>query len=562
MPCCDDPCCDCHCNVRRGPRGLTGPTGPGSEGSTGPTGPVGSTGPTGPVLVGPTGPCCTGPTGPAGPAGPTGPTGDAIFAGEPGAVNQSDWWIDAVNGDDSNIGTTSLAPLRTHAELERRWGRYPILAPPFDPSVFARRVTVHIMSDLPVTDPINLDVGTVQDVVIYYVGEGQRLIDLGTFTAVVDKIPSANQPFTITDVTKAVGFWAANVGMRVRITSPGPRENVFAWVAREVAPGAFRPSDPSIPNAMTPGPAYQFLALGVVPMTPLVGDEYAVEQPWRVTWGRYAIRSAGATDFNQFFASDFVVGNLAINVRDDAFPPFLGPANVLLHAFACQFVNFYSHVESDSFSARLHLMNCGFGTNTGTFRDGTLIAAGGPMVFIEGGLFLGVVEPSRVLGMGAPIMLAFDVMVQGGQIQGDDIRIHSASVFDAWATQFTPLGDAVRVSGVDFQGGFTAGKIPARIALGSWNKNDPNVRLWGAGNTGVGVGVGSGAEFLYRTGVPTVTGAMGDAWLAGAATGRPWDEGLGVYAAPVPLTWPLIAAAGSVHNVQQEAHIIGVTAAE
>ena len=557
MTCCD-PCCDC-CNddaLERGPQGPVGPAG--ARGATGASGVSGIVGPQGPRGL----PGARGPQGLLGPPGPQGPQGDAIFAGVPGAESQSDWWIDAVNGSDANAGSTPLTPLRTHAEIERRWGRYPILTPPYDPAVFARRVTIHIMSDLPVTDPINLDVSLVQDVVVYYVGEGQRLIATGTFTAVTNKNPATNQAFELTDATKAAGFWTANLGMRVRITSAGPRLNAYAWVAREVAAGAFRPSDPSIPNAMTPGPAYQFLALGVVPTTPVVGDAYALEQPWRVTWGRYAIRSAGASDFNQFFASDLVVGNLAINVRDEAFYPFLGPANVLLHAYACQFVSFYSHVESDNFATRMHLINCGFGTNVGTYRDGVIISAGGPMVFVEGGLVLGVVEPGRVLGMGAPIVLCFDVMIQGGQIQGDDIRIHSASVFDSWSTQLSPLGDAVRVAGVEFQGGFTAGKIPAKIALGSFNKNDPNVRLWGAGNAGAGVGVGSGSSFLYRTATPTVTGALGDATVAGANTGRPWDEGAGTYAAPAALTWPNITAAGSVHNVQQEAHILAVTASE
>ena len=483
------------------------------------------------------------------------------------ATEEPNWYIDAINGNNDNLGTTLLAPLQSHAELERRWGASPTLKPPVNVTVSARLLTIHILSDLPETDPINFDVALYQDVSVRYLGIGQTEISTGTFTAVTAKVPGTDSAFEITDNTKALNFWANNRGMRVRITA-GPRLNTIMWVAKELAVGKFRPLDPSIPNSMASAAADNWTLINVVETTPQVGDAYAVEQPWKVTWGRYSVKSAGMSDIGVFFPPELYVENLAIGVRDDN-PPFQGVGNIQLRCVACQFVNYYMWAQSVGFDLRTFLINCGFGiiSTTLTFFAGVFVCLDGGFVEIQGGGFIGfdADNPARILGFSGQIYLTFDVMVQTGQVQGSDIRIQSLSVFDSVDSKYTPNGDAVRCSGSDIGTGLhdSDGQSVGETALGTWNLEDVNVRLWGSGNAGVGVSVGSGSSFLWKTTVPTITGTGGDFLVAASAKARAWDEGGGAYTAARACTWANVAATvgaggfgGSAHNVQQNAHVL------
>lgn len=56
------------------------------------------------------------------------------------------WYISAVSGSDSNDGRTPNTPLKTIAEMNRRQFKF---------TVINSNITVNIMSDVPITDPIS-----------------------------------------------------------------------------------------------------------------------------------------------------------------------------------------------------------------------------------------------------------------------------------------------------------------------------------------------------------------------------------------------------------------------
>ena len=90
--------------------------------------------------------------------------------------------------------------------------------------------------------------------------------------------------------------------------------------------------------------------------------------------------------------------------------------------------------------------------------------------------------------------------------------------------------------------------------------------MWGSGNAGGGVNAAGGSVLDYQSQVPTVTGALGDFLLAGAATSRAWDEALSTYTPLLCNKWKKLAAAiapgplsgfgGNAYNVERNAHIV------
>ncbi len=62
------------------------------------------------------------------------------------------WYIDPINGSDTNDGLSSGSALKTHSELERRWGpEFPLLFSTFS-------AHVNILGNLPASDPISIKV--------------------------------------------------------------------------------------------------------------------------------------------------------------------------------------------------------------------------------------------------------------------------------------------------------------------------------------------------------------------------------------------------------------------
>jgi hypothetical protein len=485
----------------------------------------------------------------------------SIFA-PPVLASQSDWYIDAVAGNDANDGLTSGTAIRTAAELRRRMPPGSRLRPPVNLAAFSRLVTIHAMTSLPVDDPLDLDFVQSQDVNLVLVGGVDSTLRTGTFTSVTPKNPATNQGWEFADSTlPTANWWADHLGDRVRITS-GPRAGTIFWVGKDLGARRMRGSDPSIPDAFGPeGDAYTYRTL--VQQSPQVGDAYAVEKLRDVTIGYVNIRAESTSDFAQFYQPIVVFMNLAMNVRTEAWAPHFGGPEAITIAFVGCRQGALSVGGVDVYS----INDCVAGNTIG--GAGSLGVRGGVYRRSGGLVTRGATNHTLIRCFpGGRLFLDYDTQLESGQLQGHNVWVNSCSVWDTPVSNTTPGGHAVYV-GAEATGfvsppmssipgaGFSVGRIT----------DDVQVRLWGAGAAGAGVHVGAGCTFLCTAGsLPTITGTGGEHFqLAGASTARSWDEANGAYTSARACTWPNLAAtiaggglAGNAHNLSKRASIVSL----
>jgi hypothetical protein len=450
----------------------------------------------------------------------------------------TDWFIDASTGNDANTGTTAATALRTHAELEKRinaGGK--LLTPPI--------TTVNILTDLPDTDPINLD-GVVlgKDAYLLYKGGVASTDRTGTFTDVVAMNPASNQPFEVKD-TAMSGAWQNDLGRRIRITA-GARHNTIMWVAKDLGANRARVSTPSIVKALVGAP-FDDDPFALERQAPEPGDSYAVETLRKVSLGVVHVKSQGSTNSIPMIALH------ELEVRDESngtgiTSMFCDRAVLAMHS--CRMMPFlegFSWVSGAFVNCFMNLGLHAYGSST--FFHGGLV---GVKAASSGSVFGGI----QCLG-GGVVFLANDVLLQDVGIRGQNLIIEAASVFDSVQSTVAPGGHGV------FAGGIGIGYIGGTVALTSFFSSEPP-RLWGSGNVGAGVAIGPGAQLAYRTGTfPTITGQGGDFTLAGATSGRAWDEAAGAYTTGRNTTWANLATTvasggfgGNAHNPMRDAHVV------
>jgi hypothetical protein len=463
-------------------------------------------------------------------------------------ITQADFFINASTGNDTDNGATPATALRTHAELEQRinaGGK--LLIPPVGASGL-RITTVNILTDLPDTDPINLD-GVVlgKDTYLLYKGGVASTDRTGTFTDVVAMNPASNQPFEVED-TAMPGAWQDHLGRRIRITA-GARENTIMWVAKDLGTNRARVSNPSIVKALVGAPFDE--PHGLNAQVPEPGDSYAVETLRKVSLGVVHVKSQGS----KTISSIPVIALHELEVRDESSGGGIASIfcdKIVLVMHSCRMMMFlqgFNWPTGAFVNCFVHLGLVASGT-LGTFLHGGLV--GVRAVSAPGGVFAGI----RCDG-GGTVFLADDVMLQDVGMRGQNLIIEAASVFDSVATFLAPGGHGV------FAGGIGVGYIGGTVSLTSVFSGQPP-RLWGSGNAGVGVEIGPGAQLVYRTGTfPTITGLGGDFTLAGATSGRAWDDTAGAYTTARSTTWANLATTiasggfgGSAHNPMRDAHVV------
>jgi hypothetical protein len=118
---------------------------------------------------------------------------------------QAAWFIDSATGSDANDGLTSLTPLKTFAEIVRRWGPNPVLQ---------QTTTITISSaGLPASDPIRFSgVGSTRS--------DRVLIIRGTMIATGMVLNNGG----VLDAAQAINHGAADGGQRVTITTGGNQD--------------------------------------------------------------------------------------------------------------------------------------------------------------------------------------------------------------------------------------------------------------------------------------------------------------------------------------------------
>lgn len=465
----------------------------------------------------------------------------------------ADVYIDAINGDDTNDGLTSGTAFATHNAfyLKTRGGK---ILPPQDPLSLANLLTVHILSTLPTTDPINLDCILGQDVVIRYVGGVNTTLTTGTLTGVTVADPSTNQPFELID-TSLVGTWTDYIGKRVRITTAGSRLNTIMWVAKDLGSTTARVSWPAVPAEFDPtavttyGDTAVFL-IDNYPKVPQVGDTYAIEELFQVTMGSILIRGMGPDVEFWFPAMAFSqLEFMGIGI----FSPELPSGFFYLSSVKCG-NQFSSRVVEETYFA-----NCYF--PTGIFGEGASF-----LTQITGGLVGAAVGSSGICGNGGRLQLNNDVMIQGASVRGTNVAIQSACVFDA-AQSLTSSGSGVDVGKLQLHTSQEFDIPSGGMGLGRTQtlQHDASIRLWGSGNAAYGLNVSSGCSFYYvSTSVPTITGASGDFSIGAGTTSHALADS--AYSGPIANSWanfilPITSAGfeGNAHNPELDAHLVSDT---
>lgn len=489
----------------------------------------------------------------------------ALQTYDPVALSQGNWYIDAVNGNDANDGATAATALKTHAELSRRVSGQEI-NPPFVASAGTPIVYVNIMSDLPDSDPLSIEWFLGRDVALYYVGRVAETLATGTLTAVTAANPAANTPWAVTDAGLGGGGIPARLGQRFRITQAGARLNAIAWIAKDNGAGSARLSTPLIPCALGtadvfPGfPGANFLGFQSAPVTPQIGDAYAIERLVTVTIGSFKIRGLGNGPNLQ--SLQLVFGQLEFRRSDglgeNVFSPDGGGDPVELTTWSCKV-----GPVVDPAAMLFHSID-------DYWVIGAILTQIRWYGAKHGGLTCSA-EVAQALRYGITAHEHFfflrDTLVQAQGIRGPQLFISSAAVFDAIDQSENRGGHAVNIGLIIQDLANHAGPPSNGSCFGPvWNNPSAEgaSRLWGANNAGLGVAISAGSTMSYRAAtLPTVTGAGGDFTLGAATQGRAWDEAGSAYTALRNLTWANLAAAigaagfgGNAHNVQRNSHLV------
>jgi len=366
-------------------------------------------------------------------------------------ATQATWYIDPVNGNDENAGSTLGTAIKTLSEWCRRVGYH----------VVQTAMTVNILSDLGVTDTPSATI---------LVGSSGSILFLGTPTAiytstgagvtVTTAVPASNTPWNLVDTNFPSADWTAYIAFgakpfRIRQLAGATAPGALSWLLKDLGTKRVRFSAPMAVNPAA-------TAFGQSKTTIATGNPYVLEQlpTLRNPILHFNIDGGGATDKVVF--KDVAFGKNGIitaNITQNSFTQ--------LGFYGCDLDNTFCQ-EGGNY------LNC-------RFSDFPEIP-GRFYAFIFGGCCIGNIQ----FFAGASGLIDQEFTVQtppsGGGTRGLDIfgragmQIGSFAAFDFTAT-----------AGLTFW--FGASGVLTQVM-------ETRV-LWGSGTGGAGVRVEAGADVIY-----------------------------------------------------------------
>lgn len=443
---------------------------------------------------------------------------DAVQLADGGSVawrTASNWFINATTGLDTNSGTVLSEPLKTFAELARRWGTFQTLTPVLTPGII-NTVVVNLLTDLPASDRIQFKVGLAGGVSILIKGATPTTIATGTVGVVIAKDRATNQSLDV-DFGVAVAPFRIDGATPARIlnNTTGGVCHVMKAISANVA----RLSEPITPFVAVPAALFPGQAI-------TNANRPAVLTTAGQTWTAQGLTTVSVGDV-EFLANLAGPGTSCLafadlNIRRDVGD---NPAWFIAGG-AIKIVFFYGCIIQRTYNVQTETFGC-YSVHRGLNGDGE---SWRPMAC---GIFSTITMNSQ------GVFVELDTIFQGGGALGGNgisvingaVKIGTAAVFDvAGGGPNNPTGAGVYVSaGSDYQLGGPA--------VGA----DITHALWGLGNVGPGIEVGPGGTFLTITNSPTITGTGGDFRLDGATDSRAWDEtagaGAGAWTLLIANTW-------------------------
>ena len=422
------------------------------------------------------------------------------------ALSQPVWFIDPVNGNDSNDGATSGTALKTWAQLNHRFGVGNLLTPtPLTSTTVGDLpvTTINLLSSLlPPSDPMDLNVALQMGALIHVVG-GWTVARSGIVgPAPIAQNPAGNVRCLIADA--AAG--PTDLNNIIQFTS-GIASGAFCWVAK-TGVGTLTLSDiqnvSEFPVATYPGQAAP---------APSVGDTYNVLSLTQATLGAITISYQGNPSVAE--VTDYQPGGIyfdlvhcPVSSGGQGGWSMFAPDSVGAAFNRCKIDN-----SINWFGGQLLGLNSGwFGQGDQTNGGITFVDNGSVNAFLGGLIncspgFPGSFIVPAITVKGGRTVFDGNVMLEGtvltSQVHGSAFLSY-LSVFDATLGISGPfivdLVGAVTILGNAFVVPQQAG---AAASL-----------LWGSGNAGVGVAVPQGgscgffsAPFFAKQ--PVIAGAGG-----------------------------------------------------
>jgi hypothetical protein len=176
------------------------------------------------------------------------------------ALTQTAWFINAQTGKDNNSGATSNKPLKTWAELNRRWGKLNTIEPSS-----GETVQVKLQTDLPSTDPVNTY--TFMKALVHVRGTMRILQNTATITTSVAQDFNSNQANQIRNSSVANNYWGGFIGKHVLLTT-GASAGAKALILKDLNNKTARLGEWSMDDGSD---------VGTMPMpAPAPGDKYQI----------------------------------------------------------------------------------------------------------------------------------------------------------------------------------------------------------------------------------------------------------------------------------------------
>lgn len=400
----------------------------------------------------------------------------------PGASTQAAWFIDSVNGINTNDGSAatqgagSIGPIQTLTE----WARRVIAA-----GGVKTAMVVNILANTLATDEARGTINIFQSLggLLQFKGTlGVTNIRNGTLTPVTTCVPATNTPWAGTDSVGAVWTSAisnsATTGKRVRNTTVGANLNSTFWPAKDLTLGACRFSQPIAAPVLTNG-------VFATSMSSIVNnDTYALEQlpiiqaPWGLEFnGTSSVVSQETLQFVDLAFQNTTFSTLVANSFG-----WLAFYNCDLGSLTVAAANYY-------------FVNCRGATGGGggyfqNFQTDVNVFAG---LYMKG---------FAVEGAG---IFDFRMLCQGG---GLDVSTNDGALTLIASVQ---TFDSSR-GGIIFDDG-SRGSIEAIFGARE---------IFGSGNTGFGIRVLGGALPTYKTNTTgmTITGTTNDVGIGSTAVAK------------------------------------------
>lgn len=398
--------------------------------------------------------------------GEGGPAGGAAI-GAQFQLTQANWFVDPINGNDNNDGSTAALALKTDARRQVLWGGSAT-------ALLTKPVTVTYLSSPLSSDIVNFNVAYTTGGSLTVTGTKTVTNPAIALTAVTALNRGTQTPWDVT----GVGLGAADVGRLMRITA-GARLNNYCGVAKDLTGGKVRISP--FGNLDVPGAISTSVCFAQV--TPQIGDVVEVFTVPILTMGTFIFRSHTAV--NPGFGPN-VNGIFFDTIGLDGTSSGVLSIPATVQVMGAELFFRQATWQRVKFGGLGGIWGAG-GIATNTFQiQGGFSNNGGPFCQFLGFL---MTAGAFTVQAGAAAMIGGDCLFQNAACQtAGNLYAEFVSLFDR-----SVANNAVQV--------FTGGAYRSRqISAGDL--------LWGDGNSGVGVRVISGGTFTYAT-KPTINTPSG-----------------------------------------------------